>query len=186
MEDCCVNKIDRRILKSQHAIESTFLQMLEDEGFDEITVKNITERANIGRKTFYLHYVDKYDLLDKIVDDHLAQLREICDQKKDKGFIEGAVIWFAYFEQHKSFFSSLFKSKGSSSFRKKLLSFTMGEVDKKLNSNEYSHHNVDRQIILKFVGTAVMGVLESYVLEEVDGDVEVVATQVGQLVQKHI
>jgi len=181
-----VNKIDRRILKSQQAIQSTFLQMLDDEEFDEITVKNITERANIGRKTFYLHYVDKYDLLDKIVDDHLAQLREICDQKKDKGLIEGTVIWFAYFEQHKSFFASLFKSKGTSSFRKKLLSFTMGEVDKKLNSNEYSHQNVDKHIILKFLGTAVIGVLESYVLEEVDGDIEDVATQVGQLVQKHI
>ena len=181
-----MNKIDRRILKSQQAIQSTFLQMLDDEEFDEITVKNITERANIGRKTFYLHYVDKYDLLDKIVDDHLAQLREICDQKKDKGLIEGTVIWFAYFEQHKSFFASLFKSKGTSSFRKKLLSFTMGEVDKKLNSNEYSHQNVDKHIILKFLGTAVIGVLESYVLEEVDGDIEDVATQVGQLVQKHI
>ncbi|GIP28613.1 hypothetical protein J23TS9_37430 [Paenibacillus sp. J23TS9] len=181
-----MNKIDRRILKSQQAIQSTFLQMLDDEEFDEITVKHISERANIGRKTFYLHYVDKYDLLDKIVDDHLAQLREICDQKQDKGLIEGTVIWFAYFEQHKSFFASLFKSKGTSSFRKKFLSFTMGEIDKKLNADEYSHQNADKQITLKFLGTAVIGVLESYVLEEVDGDIEAVAAQVGQLVQKHL
>lgn len=77
-----MDKIDRRILKSRQAIQSTFLQMLVKEGFDEITVRNMTEKANISRKTFYLHYMDKYDLLDKIVDDHIAQLREICDQKK--------------------------------------------------------------------------------------------------------
>ncbi|GAE30533.1 transcriptional regulator [Halalkalibacter hemicellulosilyticusJCM 9152] len=80
-----MDKIDRRILKSRQAIQSTFLQLLVKVGFDEITVKNLTEKADIGRKTFYLHYIDKYDLLDKIVDDHIAQLREICDQKQNTG-----------------------------------------------------------------------------------------------------
>ncbi|MCD7035956.1 TetR/AcrR family transcriptional regulator [Metabacillus sp. GX 13764] len=179
-----MGKIDRRILKSRQAIQLTFLQMLVTDGFDGITVKNITETANISRKTFYLHYLDKYDLLDKIVDDHIAQLREICDQKQDKGIIEGSILWFAYFEEHKSFFAALFKSQGASSFRKKLLSFTMGEINKKLN--EDSHLIIDRHIFLKFLGTATLGVLESYVLEEVDSDIESVAKQVVQLYEKHI
>ncbi|MDY8023702.1 TetR/AcrR family transcriptional regulator [Paenibacillus polymyxa] len=174
-----MDKIDRRILKTRQAIQSTFLQMLVKEGFDEITVRNITEKANIGRKTFYLHYMDKYDLLDRIVDDHITQLREICDQKKDIGIIEGSILWFTYFEQHKSFFAALFKSKDASSFRKKLLSFTIGEISKKIN--EDSHPIIDKQIFLKFLGTATMGVLESYVLEEIDRDMESVATQVVQL-----
>ncbi len=183
-EDCCMDKIDRRILKSRQAIQSTFLQMLVKVGFDEITVKNLTEKANIGRKTFYLHYIDKYDLLDKIVDDHIAQLREICDQKQDKGIIVGSILWFSYFEQHKSLFAALFKSKGASSFRKKLLSFTMGEINKKLN--EDSNPIIDKHIFLKFLGSATMGVLEAYVLEEVDSDIEAVATQVVQLYTKVI
>lgn len=99
-----MNKIDRRIVKSQAAIQSAFLEMLINEGFDDITVKNITEKANIGRKTFYLHYMDKFDLLNKIVDVHLKRLRVICDQKQSKGFIEGTIIWFEYFQDHKSFF----------------------------------------------------------------------------------
>lgn len=56
--------------------------MIIQEGFDNITVKHLTEKANVGRKTFYLHYLDKYDLLDQMVDDHIAQLQEICDQKR--------------------------------------------------------------------------------------------------------
>ncbi|WP_212981769.1 TetR/AcrR family transcriptional regulator, partial [Bacillus paramobilis] len=60
-----MEKIDRRIIKSQNAIQSAFIEMLITDGFDKITVKNITEKANIGRKTFYLHYLDKYNLLDK-------------------------------------------------------------------------------------------------------------------------
>ena len=72
-------------LTIRDAIQSAFIEMLIEDGFDEITVKNITEKANLGRKTFYLHYLDKYNLLDKIVDDHLEQLREIYDIKQTKG-----------------------------------------------------------------------------------------------------
>lgn len=181
-----MEKMDRRKTKSQQAIQSSFLAMLINEGFDDITVKNISEKADIGRKTFYLHYTDKYDLLDKIVEDHLACLREICDQKKEKDFIEGTVIWFTYFQQHKLFFASLFRSESTLSFRKKLLVFIMGEIDKKLDVNAPSNQGIDKHIILKFLGTAVLGVLESYVLEEVDGDIELVAKQVGRLVKRNL
>ena len=54
--------IDRRILKSQKAIQNAFLEMLLKDGFDMITIKELTEKADISRKTFYLHYVDKYEI----------------------------------------------------------------------------------------------------------------------------
>ncbi|HFK1475205.1 TPA: TetR/AcrR family transcriptional regulator [Bacillus paranthracis] len=181
-----MEKIDRRIIKSQNAIQSAFIEMLITDGFDEITVKNITEKANIGRKTFYLHYLDKYNLLDKIVDDHLDQLKEICYKKQNKEFIEGTIIWFEYFKEHKPFFAALFNSNSTLSFQKKLLIFIMGEIEKKLNTNTSINKNIDKHIILKFLGTAVMGILESYVLDEIDSDVAFVATQVGELMRRNI
>ncbi|PJN90144.1 TetR/AcrR family transcriptional regulator [Bacillus sp. mrc49] len=181
-----MNTIDRRIVKSQSAIQSAFLEMLINEGFDDITVKNITEKANIGRKTFYLHYMDKFDLLDKIVDAHIKRLRVICDQKQSKGFIEGTIIWFEYFQEHKSFFASIFRSNGTLSFRKRILSFIMGEMDKKLNAKAALNQNINKNIVLRFLGTAVMGVMESYVLGEIDGDMESVAMQVGELLKRNI
>lgn len=181
-----MEKIDRRIIKSQNAIQSAFIEMLITDGFDEITVKNITEKANIGRKTFYLHYLDKYNLLDKIVDDHLDQLKEICYEKQNKEFIEGTIIWFEYFKEHKPFFAALFRSNSTLSFQKKLLTFIMGEIEKKLNTDTSVNKNIDKHIILKFLGTAVMGILESYVLDEIDSDVAFVATQVGELIRRNI
>ena len=181
-----MTKIDRRIVKSQTAIKSAFLDMLLEEEFDSITVKEITEKSDLGRKTFYLHYIDKYDLLDQIVDSHLEQLREICDQKQNKEFIEGTKIWFDYFEHHQSFFASLFRSYSTLSFRKKLLSFIMFEIDKKLDPQAPLNQNIDKDIILKFLGTAVMGVMESYVLGEIEGETDSAAHHLGQLIQRNI
>lgn len=54
----------------------------------------------------------------------------------------------------------------------------MGEIEKKLNTNTNTsvNKNIDKHIVLKFLGTAVMGILESYVLDEIDSDVAFVAT----------
>ncbi|MES9693163.1 TetR family transcriptional regulator [Bacillus toyonensis] len=46
--------------------------------------------------------------------------------------------------------------------------------------------NIDKHIVLKFLGTAVMGILESYVLGEIDNDIEYVAMQVGELIMRNI
>ena len=53
-----------------------------EKDFDTISIKEITEFAQIGRKTFYLHYIDKYDLLDQIVSEKLIELEQISEAKR--------------------------------------------------------------------------------------------------------
>lgn len=177
------NKIDRRIIKSQKLIQSTFLEMLIKNGFDEITVKKITEKADISRKTFYLHYLDKYDLLDTIVTKRLEELEEICENKKEKGFIEGTVIWFNYFDQNKDFFSALFSSNSTVSFRKRLLDFMMNQLSKKINDINPEKNS---EILRRFLGMAVLGIIESFILGELNSSTEEIATQVGKLLAQNI
>ncbi|UOQ45770.1 TetR/AcrR family transcriptional regulator [Halobacillus salinarum] len=181
-----MSTIDRRKLKSQKAIQSAFLAMVIDIGFDEITVKDVAEKADLGRKTFYLHYVDKYDLLDHIVDGHLEELTKICKYKETVDFFEGSVIWFEYFEEHRAFFAALFKSHSTLSFRRKLLDFVINDLKKKLDPDSPLNEQIDQDMILKFLGMAVVGVMESYVLEELAGDTKTVAMQVGQLVKRNL
>lgn len=59
-------KTDLRIRRTKKAIRDAFFALIEEKGFDSVTVKDITDRAMISRNTFYLHYEDKYDLLNKI------------------------------------------------------------------------------------------------------------------------
>ena len=59
-------KTDLRILRTKKAIREAFFKLIKEKGFESITVKDITDEAMISRNTFYLHYSDKYDLLNKI------------------------------------------------------------------------------------------------------------------------
>ena len=53
-------KIDRRIIKTRRAINQAFADLILTNEIDDITITMITEEADIGRKTFYLHYFDKH------------------------------------------------------------------------------------------------------------------------------
>ena len=56
---------DPRVARTQKAIIDSFIQLSEKKPFDSITVKDITETALINRATFYNHFLDKYDLMEK-------------------------------------------------------------------------------------------------------------------------
>ena len=57
--------LDLRITKTDKIIKDAFLELADNIGFEKITVINLTKKAMISRTTFYSHYKDKYDLLEK-------------------------------------------------------------------------------------------------------------------------
>lgn len=69
--------MDRRILKTRSVIKESLTSLMKEKSFDKITIKDITDKANINRATFYLHYMDKYDLLEKSQNDILNEIREV-------------------------------------------------------------------------------------------------------------
>ena len=60
-------KLDPRVKRTRTYIEAAFLELLEEKGFQGVTVQGITEMAEINRATFYAHFPDKYALLDHVV-----------------------------------------------------------------------------------------------------------------------
>jgi AcrR family transcriptional regulator len=58
-----IEKDDRRSRRTRQLIGSALTQLMTEKRFDDITVQDILDRADIGRSTFYAHYTDKEDLL---------------------------------------------------------------------------------------------------------------------------
>jgi AcrR family transcriptional regulator len=53
---------DRRVQRTQELIRSAFRSLLEEKGFEALTVQQIIDRANVGRATFYAHFDSKDEL----------------------------------------------------------------------------------------------------------------------------
>jgi len=56
-------KADRRSERTRQLLNAALIELMLEQRYDEITVQDIIDRANIGRSTFYAHYLDKEDLL---------------------------------------------------------------------------------------------------------------------------
>ena len=73
-------KLDRRVRKTRKALREAMQDLMSEKGYDQVTIEELTERADIGRTTFYLHYSAKQDLLLEQFDELLSQLlTELAD-----------------------------------------------------------------------------------------------------------
>lgn len=66
------HKLDRRVQRTVQSLRTALLELIKQKNYDDISIEEITERANVGRATFYLHFKDKEDLL-------LEEFTEIMD-----------------------------------------------------------------------------------------------------------
>ena len=82
MSQLVKSKTDRRIQRTRQSLRTALLELIKEKGYDAISIEEITERANVGRATFYLHYKDREDLL-------LEEFSEMANEKvqvsKDQG-----------------------------------------------------------------------------------------------------
>lgn len=69
------NKTDRT---KQHIV-LTFFEMMDELGFDKITVAGLSKRAKINRGTFYHYYVDKYALLEEIEEEMYSSFKQVME-----------------------------------------------------------------------------------------------------------
>jgi AcrR family transcriptional regulator len=60
---------DRRVGKSRKALKDALTDLILEKGYEGVTVQDVIDRADVGRSTFYAHYIDKDDLLMAILAD---------------------------------------------------------------------------------------------------------------------
>src|SRR5690348_13436851 len=72
MESITPRKEDRRKERTRQLLRDALLELISEKGYEAITLQDITDRANVARPTFYLHFKDKQDLL-------FSSIREIYD-----------------------------------------------------------------------------------------------------------
>ncbi len=177
--------IDRRIRKSQEAIKKAMIELLAQHHFDQITIQHIADRADVSRRTVYLHYTDKFDLLDKLIEEHMKELHQLCEATDDDAdYTDPAVliVWFEYLEHHALFFSAMLASTGSPFFRNRFLEFFLQQLEK--GSDQGVPDGV--QVDIQFLGAAIVGVVEWWFKTERSLAPSFMAERVGVLLERNL
>lgn len=85
---------DRRIRKTRAALKAALADLMMRKRVKDISVRELTDLADVNRGTFYLHYKDVFDLLEKTEDDILDEFKETLNAFDEKSVSDDATRFF--------------------------------------------------------------------------------------------
>jgi AcrR family transcriptional regulator len=77
------NKVDRRVRRTRDRLGDALVALMQEKPFDEIKVREVLDRAGVGRSTFYEHFKDKDDLLLSDADEFFEMMATLLARRGD-------------------------------------------------------------------------------------------------------
>lgn len=85
------NPEDRRARRSRKMLKESLLELMKEKTFADISVRDVTDGADMNRGTFYLHYSGTAELLESLEEDLLEELQALVDAHMEETVEEGSV-----------------------------------------------------------------------------------------------
>ena len=120
-----------RLRRTQKLLREALIALIEERGFEALTIGELTERAMVSRAAFYRNYQDKYDLVEQIFEEAMSALLGAVG---DLGREHPAEVWVKFFEhiaEYERLYRALLGRKGSPWFVRKMRAALSGLVNER-------------------------------------------------------
>lgn len=173
------DSIDKRSIQTKKIIKDALLDLIKEKGFNEISVTDLTKRANINRGTFYTHYADKYDLLEQVEEELIKEIQNHTQNVESLDLLSMDLIneptpftikLLEYVKDNASFIKSILGPKGDPMFRIKLKKLIRSNLFVKQLSNKYSPENmlVPEEYFISYMLSAHLGVIIHWLENDIE------------------
>ena len=90
-------------LRSQEMITEALLELLEEKSYHQITISDITKKADRVRRTFYAHFKSKEEVLERYINQIIEEYIQYYEQLDDHSEITLAEVYFKLWAEHIDF-----------------------------------------------------------------------------------
>ena len=164
---------------------STFIDLLAEKGFEKITIIDIAERANINRGTVYLHYADKFDLLDKCIETYVELLLNHCANRAETKLDANAFqSMFEYLEKNFTIYKLLLSNEGVGFFRNRLYA-AIAQIETEVIGIKSENNVFSNGVTTHFLTSGFIGVLEWWINNSMPCTVQEVTEQLMFLLEPY-
>ena len=170
---------DRRTMRTKRLIRNALSELIEESGYNNISITDITKKADINRGTFYLHYVDKYDLLEKIENEVIQELRDGIDNVSNIDTVNIEYVTnidsvdkpmpfmikvFEYIKENSAFMKAILGPKGDPKFHIKIKELIESSLFEKKLVRAFKKENmlVPQEYFISYVLSAHLGVIQQW------------------------
>ncbi len=180
-------KNDKRSRKSRQAIKDAFKEMVLTQEMSHIVIKELAEKADVNRKTFYLHYTDVYNVLEDVEDELLEDIKSIFGKfdmnkvKTDPYPLLLAISDGVSGSENETFNKLLFSSTISGNFMRKIKDMLKKEL---FDSYKFTVANsMKANIILSFIVSGVVDCYRDWYLSDRSESLEELARELSELIK---
>ena len=163
---------EKKRKKTEKQIEDSLLQLMKEQTFETISIRQLIDLAEVNRSTFYRHYLDKYDLLEKIenrlLDDLQAYYQEALDSSclfklekefKVEDYIHDKQNLFHFFEPYLEDLAILLGPNGSSTSSWRLQEVLREIFSQSISLGDPLLEEVEADLLLNHQAASFMGTL---------------------------
>ncbi|MFP3916814.1 TetR/AcrR family transcriptional regulator C-terminal domain-containing protein [Lysinibacillus telephonicus] len=155
--------IDRRVKKTRQVLKDALISLMAEKDFSNITVQDITRVADVNRATFYSHYHDKIDLIQKIAEEILNELNAILMKKSDGlRSYDLLVQIFEHLSEHSEFYTIMLSSNRFPGFWKKLYAIFRNATSRSTEFSD-SDDSIPQDILNSYILGAYFGVVIQWI-----------------------
>ncbi len=156
--------IDPRVKRTRRLLRDALVSLILKKDFASITIREVTERAEVAYITFYRHYESLDQLLMEVLDEGLTELMvhiETLAKQSDTSALEteGRLI-FEYIEQKADLFRILLKSQSVTRIRKKVVSNISAIFQKSCVPLERLGNQVTINMASNHIATSLLSLIE--------------------------
>lgn len=163
---------DPRILRTRQLIRDAFVELVQETDIEKISVNRIAERATINRVTFYLHYRDIPDMLEKMADDMIEEIKLISDNLLVNPDSGDDVDWpvmvrlLEHFAENAKFYKVVLASRRIPIFTEHLLKLLTGMITERIESKGSDSYiaaaGIQKEIAIWYGSSALIGTIISW------------------------
>lgn len=162
-----IQKEDRRIRRSKRLLKESLIQLMSERDMKDISVRDVTELADLNRGTFYLHYSGVEDLLESIGDDLLADFSQVLDEylphcDQDPSYIHIIDRIFSYIFENAAIFRIMLLNSNNDRFIEKYIAIIVGKSFEIQQKKNWRFSLEKMEYIFRFIAYGVVGVLKKW------------------------
>ncbi|WP_379159922.1 TetR/AcrR family transcriptional regulator [Paenibacillus sp. sgz5001063] len=181
-------RIDPRVLRTRQLLRNAVIELLEEMDIEKISVNRIAERAQINRVTFYLHYRDIPDMLEKMADEMVEDIQKVLDNNSK---LEENEEWpllenlLKHIEANARFYKIIFTTRQVTVFTDRLFKLQseliMNRLEGKQSISGHAESSVQREIAIWYGSAAVIGTIVAWLRKDMPYTPQYLAKQITML-----
>ncbi|WP_307723651.1 TetR/AcrR family transcriptional regulator [Tenuibacillus multivorans] len=163
-------KLDRRKKYTRKVLKESLISIMNEKPVSSITVKEICEIADINRSTFYTHYADQYDLLDKIEEEIAEDINQYLSSHSfiiEEESLQMSQRLLEYIAKNKWMIQTLLSEHGDPTFEKRLMDIAQRFMMN--NWRDVNHLDEDHSRYLStFTVSGAVNVIKDWIDNDMD------------------